>query len=337
MSARTLSRPGAMEIPLIDFSEAFSSRLADRERVAESLYRAGTRTGFFYMAGHGVPTALVEAQLDYSRRFFAMSKAQKQALHLRHSACRRGYENPGDQTLDAAAAPDLKESYYCGIDFPPDHPFVIAGYDSYGVSQWPDDLPGFREQMTKYLAAHRALCEKIMQITALALSLNEHYFDGTFTDPMITLRLLRYPPHPQQASRDAFGAGAHTDWGAVTTLAQDEVGGLQVLGAEGKWVDAVPIAGTFVVNFGDMMPRWTNGRIKSNLHRVINANASRQARYSVPFFFSPRYTATIAPVPTCVAPGERERYATCTAGEHITKMVDVTYGRGPARTRSNAG
>src|SRR4051794_37238043 len=281
-------------IPLIDFSGAFSSRLGERQRVADALFRAGTRSGFFYVAGHGIPADLIEAQFEYAQRFFRLSGARKDALHLRHSACRRGYENIGDQTLDLASTPDLKESYYCGIDFPTDHPFVKAGYDSYGSSQWPMDLPGFRDQMTRYLDAHRALCEKIMQMAALALSLDEHYFDGTFTDPMITLRLLHYPPHPMQGTAHTFGAGAHTDWGAITTLAQDDVGGLQVLGAEGTWVDASPIAGTFVVNFGDMMPRWTNGRFKSNLHRVINDNASRRDRYSIPFFFSPRYTATIA-------------------------------------------
>jgi len=100
---------------------------------------------------------------------------------------------------------------------------------------------------------------------------------------------------------------------------------------DGTWIDAPPIAETFVVNFGDMMPRWTNGRFKSNPHRVVNHHSARRDRYSIPFFFSPRYTAVIAPVPTCVRLGARPAFASCTAGEHIAERVATTYGRARER------
>ena len=317
-------------IPVIDFTGAFSDYAQSRARVADELFNAATSAGFFYMAGHGIAAEIVERQFDLARRLFALPEAEKQQLSLRRSACRRGYEAIGDQTLDLASLPDRKESFYCGLDFPPDHPFVTAGYDSYGVSFWPSSIPGFREQTCVYMAAQRRLCEKVMRTVALALELNENYFDATFTDPMITLRLVRYPPHPADASDKLFGAGAHTDWGSVTTLAQDDLGGLEVKGPDGEWIPAPPIAGTFVVNLGDMIPRWTNGRFKSNLHRVINRNACGRDRYSIPFFYSPCYTARIEPVPTCVSKEHPAAYQACTAGEHLAEMVRLTYGSGYA-------
>ena len=313
-------------IPIIDFAGAFSSDAGARRRVAREVRGAAMGFGFFYAVNHGVPAQLVERQLDYARRFFALPAAEKMALSLKRSKCRRGYESVGDQTLDLSAKPDLKESYYCGIDHPEDHPFVQAGYDSYGVSFWPQSLPGFREQMNAYMAAQQALCERIMHLIALSLDLEESYFDYSFRDPLVTLRLAHYPPHPADAPGDLYGAGAHTDWGSVTILLQDDLGGLEVQGPDGSWTPAPPVAGTFVVNLGDMMPRWTNGLFRSNLHRVINRNAAHADRYSVPYFYAPRYTARIEPVPTCVSPGRPAAYAPCIVGEHMAEMARKTYG-----------
>jgi len=313
-------------IPIIDFSGAFSPDGGSRQRVAAELARAASTVGFFYMAGHGVPAEVVDRQFELARRLFALPEAEKQAMSLRRSKCRRGYEAIGDQTLDLASLPDQKESYYCGFDYPPDHPFVVAGYDSYGSSFWPSSIPEFRDHTLAYMTLHRGLCETVMRTLALGLELNEDYFDATFVDPQITLRLLRYPPHPPAASGKLFGAGAHTDWGSVTTLAQDGLSGLEVLGPDGEWIAAPPIDGTFVVNLGDMIPRWTNGRYKSNLHRVINRNPHGRDRYSIPFFYAPRCTAWIEPVPTCIAADRPLAYTACTAGEHMAEMVRLTYG-----------
>lgn len=307
-----------MAIPLIRLDR-------DDAAVAADIRAACMAHGFFYVAGHGVPEALVAAQFDWAARFFALPEERKRALDMHNSRAGRGWEGLGAQTLDSGAQPDRKESFYCGPDYADDHPYVAAGLTNYGGNQWPA-LPGFREQMLAYMAATTALAERLMRDLARSLALPPDFFDRTMADPMLTLRMIRYPPHPVDAGADVFGAGAHTDWGAITVLAQDELGGLEVQAADGSWMPATPIPGTFIVNLGDMIPRWTNGLYRSNLHRVINANASGRDRYSIPLFYSPNYHARIEAVPGTVPAGEAPRFAPCTAGEHLTEMYRKTYG-----------
>src|SRR6202041_1189802 len=114
------------------------------------------------------------------------------------------------------------------------------------------------------------------------------FFDAGLRGPAAPLRLLRYPPHPAGAKYNQLGAGAHTDWGWITLLAQDECGGLEVETAAGDWIRAEPIPGTFVVNLGDLVPRWTNGLYHSNMHRVMNNRAGRN-RHSIVLFYNPAY------------------------------------------------
>jgi isopenicillin N synthase-like dioxygenase len=313
-----------LSIPILDLSLAKSK--SGLPLLVQQLDQACKSTGFFYIVNHGISEQLIAKVFTFSAQLFDLSVDEKMAMHLSRSTCRRGYEKIGDQTLDENALPDQKESFYCGIEYPPDHPYVLKSYDTYGSSQWPAQLPEFRQTMGVYINAQIAICHQIMRIVALAFEQDENYFEPTLHDPMVTLRLLRYPPHPAQASERLFGAGAHTDWGAVTVLAQDNQGGLEVQLASGQWVSAPPVANSFVVNLGDMMPRWTNDIYRSNLHRVVNASKSGAPRYSVPFFFEPNYEAPIEPIAGTVSADRPRRYGPCTAGEHLRHMVEKTYG-----------
>jgi isopenicillin N synthase-like dioxygenase len=305
-----------MGIPLISLE-------GDDATVARHVREACSTLGFFYVVDHGIAPDMVQGTFDWAARLFAQPLAAKEAVGLKGN---RGWEGIGAQTLDAGAKPDQKESFYSGIEHGPDHPYVQAGYHGYGANLWPDGLPGFAEHMLAYTAAQVALCERLMRHLARSLDLPADYFDHTMAHPLATLRLCRYPPHPADATEDTFGAGAHTDWGAITIVAQDDLGGLQVQAPDGAWLDATPVRGSFVVNLGDMIPRWTNGRYRSNLHRVINANPTKRDRYSIPFFYSPDFLARIEAVPGTVAPGEPPRFAPCTAGEHLAEMYRKTYG-----------
>lgn len=314
-----------MGIPVIDLTGALVPGEPRSAEVAREFRSAATASGFFYVRNHGVDAVLVERQFDAARQLMALPLARREQLSIRHSPIMRGFEGLGAQTLDATMHPDLKESFYCGMDWPADHPYVKAGYQTYGPSQWPPELPEVRAQSLAYIAAMNTLSLRLMQLMALSLNLPENYFDAACTDPMVTLRMLRYPPHPEGADERTFGAGAHTDWGAVTVLAQDTHGGLEVQMPDGSWVAATPMAGTFVVNLGDMIPRWTNGLYHSNPHRVRNTFSGGAPRYSIPFFYEPEYLARIVPVPGTVPEGEAPRYASCTAGEHLEEMYRRSY------------
>jgi isopenicillin N synthase-like dioxygenase len=183
--------------------------------------------------------------------------------------------------------------------------------------------------MIAYQSAMCDLGDRLLAMIALSLELPEDFFRSFYDIPGTTLRLLRYPPHASDAHVNQLGAGAHTDWGAITLLLQDDLGGLEVRNVEGQWIEATPIPGTLVINLGDLMQRWTNGIYRSNMHRVKN-NSSTRNRHSIPFFYSPRPDSLIECLPTCVDGDNAPKYPPCTASEHIAEMFRRSYGYAPA-------
>lgn len=321
----------ATHIPVIDLAGSFSDSPEQRKAVAWEIHKACRDVGFFYIRNHGVPDALIAEEFASSKRFFDLPAQERLAVHMGKSRNRAGYEGIGGQTLDTDAPPDLKESFYTNNDLPDDHPYVAAGARGYGGNQWPE-LSGFREQQLAYHAAMRKLGFHLMRLIALSLDLPEDHFLPLYETPQCTLRIIKYPPHPEQSQFNQLGAGAHTDWGGITLLAQDDIGGLEVQNADGDWIAATPIPGTFVVNLGDMIARWTNGLYHSNMHRVLNNLGSGRDRYSVATFFSPDRNATIACLPTCTDAQNPPKFATCTAGEHLDEMFRRSYGSLQAAT-----
>jgi isopenicillin N synthase-like dioxygenase len=156
-----------------------------------------------------------------------------------------------------------------------------------------------------------------------ALELSDGHFDRFMQHPTCTTRLLHYPPQPATVAPGQIGCGAHTDWGALTLLAQDDAGGLQVQRREGSWMDVTPLPGALVVNIGDMMQRWTNDRWRSTLHRVVNRQSDRE-RWSIAYFFDLDADAEILPLAPCVSAQRPARYGPITAGQHLIEMYRRT-------------
>ena len=273
--------------------------------------------GFFYLAGAAEPGPLLTAVVEQMDAFFALPLEQRLAVSIQNSRCNRGYEPMQRQRLEPGAPPDLKEGFYLGPDLPEDHPNVRAGLFNQGPNQWPAALPGFKPAMEAYFAALNGIAAQLMRAMARSLGLPPDHFDAFCREPLAIMRLLHYPPQPANPQPGEKGCGAHTDWGCLTLLWQDDAGGLQVQ-VRGEWVDAPPIPGTFVVNIADMFARWTNDRYRSTPHRVINR--SGRDRYSIPFFFEGNPEHTVSVLPGCVPAGEPPRYKPITVSEHLAAM-----------------
>lgn len=313
------------QLPVIDIS-AIRSDDADAKRLlGERLRAACLHTGFFYLAGHGIPKELIDQVFAESKAFFDQPLHTKMAVDKVFSPANRGYEPLRGQTLELGAPPDLKEGFYIGEELDAHHPRVLRGGGfNLGPNQWPEGMPEFREVMMRYYAAMLKLGEEVMRCLALSLELPETWFDDFCKDPLATLRLLHYPPQPAQALPGEKGCGAHTDFGGITILLLDGTPGLQVWDINNhRWLEAPPIPGTFVVNLGDMIARWTNDLYRSTLHRVVNT--SGKERYSVPFFFSGDPNYEVRCLPNCCAEGEEPKYPPTTVGAHLQEMYRRTY------------
>lgn len=319
-------RTETASLPLIDIAGLFASEPGRRLTVAEQIGAACRDSGFFCIRNHGIKPSLQAKVFTQTRAFFAQPAAVKEALNKCHSKANRGYEALRGQVLEAGAPADLKEGFYLGLELADDDPRVRSARFNHGPNQWPTALPGFRPVMERYYAAMNALASRLMGGLALSLGLPEDYFAAFCQDSMSTLRLLHYPPQPVHAAPGEKGCGAHTDFGGLTLLLQDEHPGLQVWDRHTEsWLHADPIPGCYVVNLGDMIARWTNDRYRSTLHRVVNH--SGHERYSVPFFFSGNPDHRVECIPTCLAPGETPHYPAVSVEAHHRQMYRRTYGQ----------
>ena len=210
-------------------------------------------------------------------------------------------------------------------ELPEDHPYIVAKVNGQGRNQWPAGLPGFAEQMRVYEEAMIALGRHLFGLLARSVDLPYDHFADGLAEPQCGVRLLRYPPQPADAAFNRLGAGAHSDWGSITILMQDDVGGLEVRNADGEWLLAAPIPGSFVINIGQMMELFTAGLYRANLHRVRNNTTSRD-RYSVATFFELDPLYRMQRANTCVANDDTADSAPLTIGEHIEAMARASYG-----------
>lgn len=322
MISLTADRLDQSALPIIDIS-GLQGDASDRQSVLAQLRKASLDTGFFYVVGHGVPPTLIEQVLAEAKAFFDRPMDEKLRIKAADLRCLHGYEPLRAQTLEPDSPPDLKEGFLMGHDLPLEHPMVVRDPANYGPNQWPAGVPDFKPVMSAYFQEMLRVSQEVLRGLALTLDVPTDYFDEFCDAPVSTLRLLHYPTQLEKPLPGEKGCGAHTDWGAVTILLQDDAGGLQVLSRDGGWVHATPVAGSFVVNLGDLMGRWTNNVYRSTMHRVINT--SGRARYSVPFFFDGRSDFRVACIPSCLADGDSPRFPPVTVQEHLVEMTRRTY------------
>jgi isopenicillin N synthase-like dioxygenase len=308
------------EIPVIDLAPAESGP-AGMAGVAASIRRAAIDVGFFYVARHGIPAATIDAAFAAAHRFFALPLERKVAVAVdrRH----RGYIRTGGAKMYDGAQPDLKESFVYGVDLGADDPDVRAGKPLMGPNRWPTDLPELKQAFDRYYAEIDRVGQTVLRAVAISLGLPERFFAERYTKPLARGSLVHYPPQPPDLGADHFGVSAHTDYGCITFVCQDDSGGLQAKNRAGEWIEAPPIPGTLVVNIGDLLARWTNDLFRSTPHRVVNR--SGRDRYSLAVFYDPDFDAGVSAIPSCLAPGEAPRYPPTTCGAHVLAKFDAAF------------
>lgn len=315
----------ATEIPVIDLADSYSDDIEKRKAVAWEIHKACVDTGFFYIKNHTVPQEAMDNQLKLAAEFFELPMDEKMKLDSVHQHSTRGYEPMAAQTLDEGSPPDLKEGYMSSVEAGPDHRYTKLDVPGTGLNQWPESFPEFRPQYEAYVEKVLDLGRHVARLVALSLELPGDYFDASLEEPLHYCRILKYPPMPEDAAENQLGAGAHTDWGLLTLLLQDDIGGLEVRNADGKWISAPPIPGTYIVNLGEMLPVITNDRYKATFHRVLN-NTTDKTRYSCPTFCDPEYFYKVKCAPTILEHDGEAKYPEMTAGEHLRAQFEKTFG-----------
>jgi isopenicillin N synthase-like dioxygenase len=306
-------------IPVLDLGPFSAGEPGALARLGQEVRKALEDIGFFFITNHGVPQELIDRVFAEDVRFHAQPLERKLSVKVDDKGV--GYMPPGLQQPkynqdEAARAPDIGEAFFIGRE-------VQAGmYDAdcpaplyQGGNQWPDDLPGFRDTVIEYFDAMEALSLRLLPVYAVALGLPEQFFDDAFlhSQPMGILRLSHYPG--TQCGENQFNASPHIDGDFMTFLAQSEVPGLELRTSGKRWLQAPALPGTLLVNAGEILRLWSNGRFRATLHRVINS--SGRDRYAIPFFYSPSPDTLIECVETSHDTEHPPQYRPVTVREYL--------------------
>lgn len=296
-------------LPLVDISKLQSSALSDRLEVAAALDKACKDVGFLYLAGEQFNFEYVQDLIQVTKAYFDQDLALKMQRYIGLSKNHSGYVPIGEEQFSGQSY-DLKEAFDVNYDYQgakTDCPLL-------GPTLWPDDAQ-FKRTVSQYYQHLRGISQQIFRAFALALGVNENFFDAQITEAPSQLRLIHYPYNPEV--KDAEGIGAHTDYECFTILLTTAPG-LQVLNKQGEWIDIPLIENTLVMNIGDMMEILSNGKYLATKHRVKKVC---EERYSFPLFCACNYDTVIEPIVETDAP----RYSALIGGEHLFNQTAQTF------------
>lgn len=304
-----------MQIPKIDISEIEYKEFS--RTLLQDFFSAYNKYGFGYIINHGIEKTLIEQLFQVSKQFHSQPLSEKMRVALDHN--HRGYIAINTSTdvnskLADVKKPNQSESFMMMREDKSELPDVYLS----GPNQWPK-LENFKEVLEKYTFKMTKLGRNLMRLALLSSGVKDLSVMQSLDTPTIWLRLLHYPPISKNSPSDLYGSAPHTDFGCLTILAQDEIGGLQVQTREGKWIDVPKLEGSFVVNVGDMLSRYTNGLLRSTPHRVINK--SEKERFSCPFFFDPHTNAVVQPLKGTGKP----KFSPINFGEFLREELEASY------------
>ena len=319
------------DIPVLDLGGYLRGEDGALAALASQLRHALEEIGFLYVVNHGVSQELIDRTFAETGRFHALPLADKVKVEINSDHV--GYmRNEGELPRTSpyytgTLKPDVCEAFFILRERAP---FPLAV-----INQWPDDLEGFREILVAYFEEVETLFRRVLPIFAVSLDLAPTYFNSAFGEyeTLSMLRVAHFPPDDLEA--DQFNIGPHTDSSFVTLLATTDIPGLELLGPSGAWFPAPPIPGSILINSGDLLTRWSNGRFLSTPHRVINR--SGRDRYSIPLFVHPNPDQVVECLPTCTGPDNPPKEPPITSGQYLEWFMGENFEHAEKSSPSPSG
>ena len=256
------------------------------------------------------------------QEFFNLPEEKKMKIHIGKSDVFRGYTPLGKELTNAKY--DWHECVDFGFDIQPNQAEVIAGNQLMGPNQWPESQPNFRKVLERHWDLMIVLGRKITEGLAISLGLDKNNFAPFMSKSHSFMRISNYPPYGKNQEKNVGdGIGSHIDYGFLTILLQDNIGGLEVKNTDNEWVSAPMIPGTFLINIGHMIQRWTNDYYKATVHRVIPPE--HESRCSLPFFFEPNFNTVVVPLDKFCSKDNPPRYEPFHFGDYVERTFKTSY------------
>jgi isopenicillin N synthase-like dioxygenase len=325
------------DVPIIDLAPMYGDDEQAHAALAQEIAQTCADLGFFYVVNHGLPQRQISDLFDIARQFFNLPAEDLAEVTMSKATHYRGYipiktmsQKPQFKASAAELKGNLYEAFQIHPEFPLDDEDVLQGKTFHTQNPWPTELPSVKSSMLQYHGDLTSLAFKMLRLFARGLELPGSGLDHFFKKPLPQLRFLHYPPQAPSDPGENMGLRPHTDSGAFTILAQDEIGGLEILTRDQEWILVPPIKGSYVINLGEMMKVWSDGVYQATPHRVINVYGAE--RYSIPFFMTPDFDAPLKPVVKNPNPSQAPTFAGSisgaedkTCGSHLIALYDRIY------------
>ncbi len=306
-----------MSIPSVDLADFLSGDTTRKNDFVQNLGKAYEEVGFVAVKNHGVPDNLIEDLYQYVQEFFSLPLEKKKAYEIAYLAGQRGYTSFGKEHAKGSDAPDLKEFFQYGQ----------VPRDNYKEEEYPNnvkviEVADFNKTFDDAYREFEKSGTALLQAIALYLGLDEHYFDRYVHNGNSILRAIHYPPITQEPA-SAIRAEQHEDINLITLLVGASADGLEILSKQGEWVAVTSLSEQIVVNVGDMLQRFTNNKLISTTHRVVNPKRElwHTSRFSIPFFLHPRSSMSLKCLNSCVDEAHPIAYKDATAGEYLDERL----------------
>ena len=306
-----------MAIPSVDLSDFLSGDPVRKANFVQALGKAYEEVGFVAVKNHGVPDELIGDLYKYVQQFFSLPLDQKKKYEIPELAGQRGYTSFGKEHAKGSDEPDLKEFFQYGQ----------VPRDNYKEEEYPDNVKvdqvgSFNRTFEEAYRAFEKSGKALLQAIALYLGLDEHYFDNYVHNGNSILRAIHYPPITNEP-KSAIRAEQHEDINLITLLVGASADGLEILTKQGNWVPVTSLPDQIVVNVGDMLQRFTNNKLRSTTHRVVNPNRElwHTSRFSIPFFLHPKSSMSLKCLDTCIDKDHPKAYDDMNAGEYLDERL----------------